>query len=287
MVTAFISDIHGNVAALDAVMEDLKQRGVRQVIVAGDLVGRGPDGTAVVEKIAATGWPTIFGNHEEYLLNFIHRRVPPPWLEIEEWAAARFMASELSDAAAGWIAKLPAAVSVDDAPGVRVVHGSPTSTVEGLGPWTDESTLLRHVGTQTEQTLICGHTHRPMIRQVGDRQVVNIGSVGLPFNEDARAQYALLTSAANGWLAELVQVPYRRELTLHRYVQSGFWEHGGATARMLAMEIIHARPFLVPFLHWCNGEARPPLTDAVDPFLGACGHPDTLAEFASAHDLPV
>jgi hypothetical protein len=193
MVTAFISDIHGNVAALDAVMEDLKQRGVRQVIVAGDLVGRGPDGTAVVEKIAATGWPTIFGNHEEYLLNFIHRRVPPPWLEIEEWAAARFMASELSDAAAGWIAKLPAAVSVDDAPGVRVVHGSPTSTVEGLGPWTDESTLQRHVGT-----LLDDHAVRVKRHQLGDAIRSHPVYVGVSVSAQAQVRLHQLAELHRG-----------------------------------------------------------------------------------------
>ena len=73
---AIISDVHGNVPALEAVLEDLERRPVDEVIVGGDLVGRGPEGSKVVARIRATGWPNVRGNHEDYLLGFRRGRVP-------------------------------------------------------------------------------------------------------------------------------------------------------------------------------------------------------------------
>ena len=73
---AILADVHGNVPALEAVLADLERHPVDEVLVGGDLVGRGPQGRRAVAMIRATGWPCVRGNHEDYLLGFRHRRVP-------------------------------------------------------------------------------------------------------------------------------------------------------------------------------------------------------------------
>lgn len=268
---AVISDIHGNVPALEAVIEDLARVEPDEVLVGGDLVGRGPQGTEVVRRIAELGWRTIRGNHEEYLLEFRRGEVPSSWLHAEEWSAARWMASELEEEEAGWIGALPFSLASEIAPGLRLVHGTPRSTREGIGPWLSDRRLGEHLAEVDEPLLVCAHTHRPLHREVDGGLVVNVGSVGLPFNGDRRAQYALFEpgepGTGDGWRVELRQVPYDRERTLRIYEESGFLTHGGVTARLLCMELEHAAPVLVPFLKWAEWLGTAPAEAEIDAFL--------------------
>ena len=171
----------------------------------GDLVGRGPQGTAVVRRIAELGWRTIRGNHEEYLLEFRAGDVPAEWLH-----AGGVVGGALDGGGARrarrrrWIDALPFSLTSGAAPGLRLVHGTPSSTREGIGPWTSDRRLGEHSSKVEEELLVCAHTHRPLQREVDGGLVVNVGSVGLPFNRDHRAQYAIFhrtTTAA--WRVEL------------------------------------------------------------------------------------
>lgn len=253
---AVISDIHGNVPALEAVLEDLEGAEVDEVLVGGDLVGRGPQGTEVVRRVVELGWRTIRGNHEEYLLEFRRGDVPSTWLHAEEWAAARWMASELGAEEARWIEALPFSLTSEAAPGLRLVHGTPRSTREGIGPWLSDRRLGEHWAEVEEPVLVCAHTHRPLLREVRGGLVVNVGSVGLPFNGDRRAQYAVLEAPSEepgaGWRVELRPVAYDHERIFRIYEETGFLAHGGVTARLLRMELEHAAPVLVPFLKWAE-----------------------------------
>ena len=94
---AILADIHGNLPALEAVILDLDQQRVDEVVLGGDLVGRGPQGSAVLGLARERGWRSIRGNHEDYLLAFRRTEVPEDWLTAEVWSAARWMAAELSE----------------------------------------------------------------------------------------------------------------------------------------------------------------------------------------------
>ena len=266
---AILADIHGNRAALDAVTADVETQGVDEVLVAGDLVGRGPEGTHVVEHVVARGWRSLRGNHEDYVLNFKRGAVPPSWLSLDRWAASRFMGDELTDHAADWIDALPPALVAETAPEVRVVHGSPNSYHEGLGPWTADEDLQRHLDALDETVLVCAHTHRPMRRRVGEGLVVNTGSVGLPFNGDPRAQYVILDDASGRWRAHHRAIAYDRELTRAAYRRTGFLEVGDSTAALLLCELDRATSFLVPFLKWADRLDLAGALDDVPQFLEA------------------
>jgi predicted phosphodiesterase len=285
---AVISDIHGNVPALEAVMADLERVAPDEVLVGGDLVGRGPEGAEVVRRIAATGWATIRGNHEEYLLEFRRGQVPAQWLHAAEWSAARWMAGELGAEEAAWIDGLPFSLASRLAPGLRLVHGTPRSTREGIGPWLSDELLAGHLAEVEESLLVCAHTHRPLERAVPGGLVVNVGSVGLPFNRDRRAQYAIFEPRAGGgvnggrWRVELRQVEYDLARTFEVYERTGFLAEGGVTARLLRMELEHAVPILVPFLKWTEVAGVDPAEAELPAFLEVYRPGQPLGEFFEA-----
>jgi len=259
---AVIADIHGNVPALDAVIDDIERQNLSCVYVAGDLVGRGPQGRRVVERIRLMGWTTIRGNHEDYLLGFRQRRVPESWWHTPQWAASRWMAAELDPDAEAFIDALPLSVDPHESETLTIVHGSTRSHSEGLGPWTPDETLVEHLAAIDRPVLVCAHTHRPMIRSLAEGTVVNVGSVGLPFNEDTRAQYVVFHEQHGTIEAEFRQVAYDRDAILDIYASSGFLREGGPTAAMLRLELLYATPYLVPFLAWCDVHASEPTMEA-------------------------
>lgn len=264
---AVFADVHGNLPALEAVLEDIEAQQIDEVLVGGDLVGRGPQGSAVVHRIAERELPSVKGNHEDYLLSFRHGDVPEAWLSAEEWAASRWMAAELTDEAVERIAALPFTLASELTPQLRLVHGTPRSNNEGVGPWSSEEQVARHLGSVAEPVLVCAHTHRPLERRFPDGLVVNVGSVGLPFNRDRRAQYAILELRGREWEVEFRRVDYPLARTLAIYEESGFLAEGGITARLLELELCHAVPYLVPFMKWAEVMERPPVLEALDDFL--------------------
>lgn len=247
---AVLADIHGNVPALEAVLDDIAGQNVDEVLVGGDLVGRGPEGTAIVRRIRELGFPSIGGNHEDYLLDMKRGRVPGEWLTRREWAAARWMAAELDEEAAAFVEALPFSLGRRD---LRLVHGTPETNRDGIGPWTRDEELLAHLDRVEEDVLVCAHTHRSLVRETDRGLVVNVGAVGLPFNRDRRAQYAVFRRGGKwGWDVELRQVPYDLERIFEIYETSGFLAAGGATSRLLLLELEHASPALVPFIEWAR-----------------------------------
>jgi hypothetical protein len=196
------------------------------------------------------------------------------------------MAGELGEAEAAWIEELPFSLASRLAPGLRLVHGSPRSTRDGIGPWLSDELLAGHLAEVEESLLVCAHTHRPLQRSVAGGLVVNVGSVGLPFNRDRRAQYALfeprdrpLGGDAGGWRVELRQVEYDLERTFAVYERSGFLAAGGVTARLLRMELEHAVPILVPFLKWTEVAGVHPAEAELPAFLEVYRPGQPLGDF--------
>lgn len=278
---AVVADIHSNVPSLKAVVDDIRDQWVDEVLVGGDLVGRGPQGARVVDMIDDLGWPAIRGNHEDYVLEFRRHEVPDEWLSADIWAASRWMASELDDHHVEYIDALPFSCTPRTVAGARLVHGSPTSYHEGIGPWTSDETLREHLDSIDEDLLICAHTHRPLDREVANGRVVNVGSVGLPFNGDPRAQYAIFERGKDDWTVEFRQIEYDRDRFLEIYRETGFLEEGGLTASILQLEVERARPYLVPFMKWTEIEEIPPSESNFGEFLEIYDEEMSMKDFFS------
>jgi predicted phosphodiesterase len=182
---ALIYDVHGNLPALEAVLADAREQGADGYLIGGDVALFGPWPEATVERLrelAPATW--IRGNGERWTA---HPEAAPEPVR-GATAAAR---AALGDALVDELAALPESTSVDA--DTRAWHGSPVSDVRSFTPepGEDEAELLEGV---RERRLIFGHTHLPFRRMsaVGDVELVNPGSVGMPFDGDRRAAYALV-----------------------------------------------------------------------------------------------
>lgn len=193
---AIFSDIHGNIAALDAVLADIDARGVSERYCLGDLVGYGPEPGAVIERVRAMGVPTVRGNYDDGVgarSGDCGCHYATDEARSDGAASYAFTARALTDADKDWLAALPGEIRFE-AEGVSVLlaHGSPRRINEYLLPDRTDDQLIR-LAEDAEADLVCvGHVHIPYHRSLFSARgrhvhYVNSGSVGKPKDGDPRA----------------------------------------------------------------------------------------------------
>ncbi len=254
---AIISDIHGNLPALEAVMTDLAAVEPDQVLVNGDIVGRGPQGQETLEVIAGMNWPVVQGNHEEYWVSWARGKRPDDW-EDGWWAPTRQPLDALEKHWIDWMADLPFqyVARVPGAPEVLLVHGSPRRINEGLYNHDSDQALQEMVQGTPQPVIVGAHTHVPLERRVGAYHVLNSGSVGAPFNGDPSAQYLLLNWTGTDWQAEFRGIPYDHEEVLRVWRAEDYWKNGVA-ARIFAHELGTATHHFWHFVRYCQENHHP------------------------------
>lgn len=204
MRIAVISDIHGNVVALDAVLADAGE--VDAYWFLGDLVAHGPRPVECVRRVAALpGLVAVRGNTDRYVLT----RPPDPAMTPSfDWTKSRLSADDLA-----WFEALP--VEARPADGVLLVHASPgRDDGPGLDPNTADAELAGAFTSGDAGLVAVGHTHHPDDRRLDGVRVVNPGSVSLPRTSDALTRYAILTRTGDGWSVEHRAVGYDRDAVL-------------------------------------------------------------------------
>lgn len=225
MRVALISDIHGNLAALQAVLADIKRNGVDQVVFLGDAATLGPQPKPVVDLLRTLNCPCIKGNHDAYVVNlpqFLQDNHAAWAKETIAWCVAQLSADDLAFLASfcpTWHLALDA-----DKPemGLLCFHGSPHSFDDLLLAVTPAAEVDRLLAGQSAAVLAGGHTHLQMMRRHRRQVIINVGSVGLPmlempFTGEPRflpyAEYALIDYQASRLGVTLRQVPYDCEQT--------------------------------------------------------------------------
>lgn len=205
---AILSDVHGNLPALEAVLLDVERQGAGKILHCGDLVGYGPFPNEVINLIRSKGIAGIMGNYDDgvgferddcgcaytdetqELLG--HRSL--------EWTKANVTAENKA-----FLRNLPRELRFSQGIfKVLLTHGSPRRINEYLYEDRPAKTFNRLLEAGGCNLLVCGHTHLPYHRAIGDRHVVNVGSLGKPKDGDPRATYALLT------LDESLEVDFKR-----------------------------------------------------------------------------
>lgn len=257
MRVAILADIHGNLHALEAVLADIERQMVDQVIINGDLVNRGPNNVAVMERVTQGDYQLILGNHDDLMRKWVERDpdLPPAWFEDPFWEGTAWCARQLERA--GWIDALKALpmtrrIEPEDGPVVLVSHGSPRHYREGYSSFLTDEAIGEIVEAYPADILVGSHTHRPMERAWGKYQVLNTGAVGTPFNGDPRAQYLLLMLQEGAWQPEFRAVPYDRQGALEMFASLGYLAEGGLSAEIFFQECRCARSFLLPFWEWAD-----------------------------------
>jgi putative phosphoesterase len=198
---AVISDMHGNVVALEAVRKALKKEKPDVVLVAGDLVMNGPEPGATVDAIREMerdGAIVVQGNTDVAVADADYAAAFPGMLESGVpdaiRAAAEWAHDALDDDQLAWLRRLPSERRVrvgDDL--VLVTHASPGSQTQGFDRGLDPSTVLERISRTDARVICCGHTHIPDIQEFGWKVVVNDGSAGYAFDGDPTASWALVT----------------------------------------------------------------------------------------------
>lgn len=195
MRLAIVSDIHGNLTALDAVIADLKQKSPDLVVHGGDLVVGGPRPAEVIDLVRELGWPGVVGNTDEVLwapeqFDRQVERAPKlrALLEIlfHDFAETR---NRISNEQFRWLQTLP---PVWHDHGVALLHASPGDLWQAPMPDSELEQVAATYASLASKIVVYGHIHRPYVRQVGDFVLANSGSVGTPYDGDPRASYLLV-----------------------------------------------------------------------------------------------
>jgi len=193
---AVITDIHGNLPALQATLARIDELGVGATYCGGDLVGYGPHPNEVCALIAERAIPSIHGNYDYAIARDLTdcgcAYVTPHDRAIGQLSVDWTLAH--TDAASkGFMRDLPFDLhfEVGDST-VHLVHGSPRKVNEYLFEDKPPSLYERLAAAEEASTLVFGHTHKPWVRDFGGVRFVNCGSVGKPKDGDPRAAFALL-----------------------------------------------------------------------------------------------
>jgi putative phosphoesterase len=188
MKLAIVSDVHGNLAALDAVLEDLDAVKPDLVVHGGDLVFNGPHPAECIDRIRERGWPGVMGNTDEALWTL------PATLSENSVRIFKVIAgattSLLGAERVAWLKTLP--LEWRDADRAAVVHAVPGDTWKIVPTDASDAELQEIYGPLGAALVVYGHIHRPYLRIVGDFTLANSGSVGMPFDGDRRASYLLI-----------------------------------------------------------------------------------------------
>ena len=201
---AVLSDVHGNLLALEAVRKALKKEKPDVILVAGDLVMNGPEPGGAVDalrELERDGAIVVQGNTDVAVADADYAAAFPGMLEsgVPETirAAAEWAHDALDDEQLGWLRRLPAERRIrigDDL--VLVTHASPGSQTQGFDRDLDPSTVLERISRTDARVICCGHTHVPDVQEFGWKVIVNDGSAGYVFDGDPTASWALVTIEA-------------------------------------------------------------------------------------------
>lgn len=257
MRIAILSDVHANVLALQAVLDDASRRDVQVFLNLGDSLS-GPlwpnETYDLLQRIGAT---TVAGNNDRELCEAVGKEVPGE-------TTTGFVLKELSGQAIGWLRSLPSTAVAADR--VFLCHGTPAHDTgylledvsRGFPVIRAEDAILRLLGSTRFRLVVCGHSHIPRIVQlVNGTMIINPGSVGLPAYDDTvpvyhrmeagspLASYAIATLRDEAWRAEVIAVPYNHRLAAEQARSAGrhdwaAWLATGRVERIANAEASHA-----------------------------------------------
>lgn len=197
MKLAVFGDVHGNLTALEATLEDAEEQGANRFVCLGDVASFGPQPRETLRRVQALGCPVVVGNADAAMLELPLPDASRPALftDVERWCAER-----LTDADRDFIRTFQKTVRLElDSLPILCFHGSPRSYDDVITATTPDETLAEFFGERAP-LMFGGHTHVQLLRRFQDTVFVNPGSVGLPFERlpdgrvqnPARAEYVLV-----------------------------------------------------------------------------------------------
>ena len=209
---AVITDIHGNLPALEAALAHIDDLGIERVYCGGDLVGYGPHPNEVCALIEERGIPTIYGNYdyaigrdlEDCGCAYVDQHDRELGQQSVNWTLA-----QTGHHAKDFMRDLPFDLHLDvGETSVHLVHGSPRKVNEYLFEDKPARLYERLAAAEDAAALLFGHTHKPWVHDYGGVRFVNCGSVGKPKDGDPRGAFAVLEADGAGVRVTIERVEY-------------------------------------------------------------------------------
>lgn len=220
MRVAVISDIHGNQTALEAVLEDLAhQSGIDHLVIAGDLCLNGPCPGQVLATVQKLDCPVIQGNVDAEVVN------EAPEKGVKKRTTVGWTREQIGQPGIDYLASLPFSHCIFNPGGsdLLIVHANPLNLEDAIFPNALDSTLEHLLGGlgPAVGALAFGHLHIAYTRRWRHLLLADVGSCGLPRDEDLRAAYGILTWQDNTWEAEIRRVVYDVKAVVKQIKTSG------------------------------------------------------------------
>lgn len=236
MKIAIFSDVHGNLIALQAVLDDLAHQQVDEIFFAGDLCFAGPRPAECLHLLRQHNIASVYGNTDDWVLG---RQTPPPQFE----ALAQWTNEQLSTQDKAWLARLPfsrrLSPTTNPQHDLLITHANPDDVNQLIfPPETEQQTRYQKIAQTDEQlhnlfltkqtacTIAFGHLHVPSTRQITGFTLENISSVSMAGDGDMRAKYNLFMFNGSSWLRKEIRVTYdvNAELETFQTIQPPNWQ---------------------------------------------------------------
>ncbi|WP_112181975.1 MULTISPECIES: metallophosphoesterase [Paraliobacillus] len=223
MKIAFISDVHGNAIALDAVLNDIRKKEVDKIVVLGDLAYRGPEPKRSIDLIKNLNTTVIKGNADDWIVRGVRKgEVPDAALdkmnEERDWSVA-----QLSQADIAYLEKLPTETLFEENDIVfHGFHATPNSLFDAVLPNATDEMIESELMKKVADVYLYGHIHKSYIRTINGKMIINLGSVGLPFDGITKASYALVDVQDGSVSASIEKVSYDFEKTIDKYKEVNY-----------------------------------------------------------------
>jgi putative phosphoesterase len=222
---AVITDIHGNLPALQAALARIDELGIERIYCGGDLVGYGPHPDEVCALIQERDIPTIYGNYDYAIARDDHdcgcAYITPHDRELGQ-LSVEWTLVHTDQASKEFMGRLPFDLRFAvGATRVHLVHGSPRKVNEYLFEDKPARLYERLAAAETDRVLVFGHTHKPWTHEYGGVLFVNCGSVGKPKDGDPRGAFAVLREADDGVDVTIERIPYDAEAVAAEVREAG------------------------------------------------------------------
>jgi len=207
MRVAILSDIHGNMVALEAALSDIEKRGGGdRILCLGDVASVGPQPRETLQFLRRAKWPCVLGNTDEVLANSTPESYDDSDATQEEKermkALDKWTARQIGVADRRFLARFRPMIEAKVPPiTLLCYHGSPRSNKEGITATTPDEMLSTMIKGRAATLFAGGHTHVQMLRRLEEATVMNPGSVGLPYIRDSNGKFRNPTWAEYAVLA--------------------------------------------------------------------------------------
>lgn len=251
MRIAILSDIHGNNYAFEAVLENMKNKGIDGVIIAGDHFNDMPQPMEVYNNLAMMRAWVIKGNKEERVLNY-HKGKFPEWNSYLQMSSFLWTYKQFNSKVLDYMEKLPEQIVIQlpMMDRIRVVHGSPFKIDELLYPDKDGDRIEKILSAIEEKVLIYGHIHTQWHKRIADKLIINPGSVGIGYNEKGFSEYSIIEWNSECWEVEECLVKYDKLELEQEFHRSGYLKEGGAFARAVLKSIKRNQDEFIDFINF-------------------------------------